>query len=149
MRNELGAHSFEFWVLRQGRGSDLNQDDLASPLWVSLQELFKRLELVVDSLCDIELLSTDDNLLVLVQHLERLHLGEDTWRISVMRDTFDVDTNGTVADSGELALGLDTAIGRFETAYTNTGRDKVSRVGVGLEHDNVGSEHSLEDFPSS
>lgn len=126
MGNELGTHSFEFGVLRQCWSGDLNQDDLASPLRVGLQKLFERLELVVDSLCDIKLLSTDDNLLILVQHLEGLHLGLDPWGISVMRDTFDIDTDGTVADGSELALGFDTAIGRFETAYTDTGRDEMS-----------------------
>lgn len=144
--DELGSHALQLGALGKRRRRDLDEDDLPSPLGVDLEKLLERLELVIHALCDVELLPTDDDLLVLVEHAERIHLGLDGWSVAVVRDTLDVDTDRAVADSGDRAVGVDAAGGRFVAADANAGGDKVSGVGVCLEGNDVGAEHAVEDL---
>jgi hypothetical protein len=44
----------------------LDEDDLAPPLWVVMEELFEGFEFLDDTLDDIEFIPTDDDLLALV-----------------------------------------------------------------------------------
>jgi hypothetical protein len=76
--DQLSDLGLEVRSFRKSWGSNLNKDDLASPFGVNLQELFKRLELVVDSLGNVELLSSDNDLLALVKRTKGIGLGINT-----------------------------------------------------------------------
>lgn len=148
MTDQLGRHSLQFGALREGRRGDLDQNNLASPLRVHFQEFFERLELVVHSFSHIELFSSHDNLLVFVDLSKSVNLGLDAWSISIMGDSLDIDSDRAVADSSDDAVDVDSTWGGFETANSNTSGDEVARVRVGLERDDVGTEHSFENLPS-
>lgn len=66
-----------------------------------------------------------------------------------MRDSLDVDSDRAVSDGSELTLGFYAPVGGFESTDSDTSGYEMSRVGVSLEHDDVGAEHSFEDLSSS
>jgi hypothetical protein len=168
--DELGDLCLQVGLLRQGRGGHLNEDNLAPPLGVDLQELLERLELVVYTLGDVELFSSDNNLLALVERTKGLGLGVDSRSVTVRHhrhhlisipaaneikagpdspvrgDPVDVDPDRAISDRSDLSVGVNPAGSRLVTADPDTGRSKVSRVRIGLEADEVGTEHTFEDL---
>ena len=78
VRDELGDLALEARRVGQGGGGDLDEDDLPSPLRIVLEELLKRFELLNNTLDDIELVATDDDLLALIQGSKSFELGLDT-----------------------------------------------------------------------
>ena len=58
----------------------------------------------------------------------------------------DIDADGEGFDGDSSAVGVDAALGGFETEDANATADKVARVGVVLEADHVGAEHAHQYF---
>jgi hypothetical protein len=77
MADKLGNLGLEVGLLRQCRGGDLNENDLAPPFRIDLQKLLECLKLVVDTLGDIELFSPDNDFLALVERSQGHSLGVD------------------------------------------------------------------------
>ena len=148
MADQFGRFSFELRCLGQCGCSDLNKHDITPPLGIHLEQLFKRLQFVVYSLCRIQLFSSDNDLLVLVQRFERFHLWRDTGSIPIMGNTLDVDSDGAVTDGSDRAVGIDASGGGFVSTNPDTGGYEMARIGIGLERDNVGAEHPIEDLSS-
>ena len=84
--DELGDLGLEVGLLGQGRGGDLDEDDLAPPFRVDLQELFESLKFVVDTLGDVELFSADNDLFALVERTESHRLRVDSRSITITRN---------------------------------------------------------------
>ena len=146
MADQFRTHSLQFGTLtKRGRG-DLHQNHLAPPFRVGFQKLFKRLQLVVDAFSNVQLFATDDDLFVMVHLTQGLHFRLNTRLVPFDRDALDVDTDRAVPDGRDAAVCIDTARGGFKAAHADTGGDKVPRVGVGLEDDDIGSEHAFEDL---
>ena len=53
----------------------MDEDDLVPPLWVVVEELLKGFELLNDTLDNVELIPTDDDLLALIQSTQGLEFG--------------------------------------------------------------------------
>ena len=65
----------------------------------------------------------------------------------VLRNAVRIDTDRAVADSGDVTLHVDaTTSGDFVAANTDAGGGEVAGVGVGLEANEVGAEHAVEDL---
>jgi hypothetical protein len=67
-----GAHefadlSFEFWRVGKSRGCNLNKDDPTYPLWVIVQQLRERAQLLYDPLDNVQLIAPNDDLLPCVE----------------------------------------------------------------------------------
>ena len=69
--------SFQLRCVRQAGTCHLDEDDLVPPLWIVMEELLKCLELLDDTLDDIELIPTDDDLLAFIQCAKGLQFGLD------------------------------------------------------------------------
>ena len=59
-------------------GNDLDENDIAGPLRIVVEQLLQRTQLLDDTLDHIELVPADNDLLALVQRTKRLQLGLDT-----------------------------------------------------------------------
>lgn len=64
--DQLTDLSLQLRRIRQAGTCHLNEDDFAPPLWVVVEELLESLELLNDTLDDIEFIPADDDLLALV-----------------------------------------------------------------------------------
>lgn len=121
--------------------------------------------LLHDTLHDVQFVTTDDDLLALIQRTEGFQLGldarpqpDDTDHQSVdphrehmysriLRNAFCVDAHGAVADGSNVSLHINAAPrGDLVTAYTNARGREVARVGVCLEADEVRPEHAVQDL---
>ena len=62
-----------------------------------------------------------------------------------------VDTDGTIVQGGDMTLNVSTPLigGCLVTANSSTGKDEVTRVGIGLEVDEIRDKLSIESFPST
>ena len=72
VRDELGHLALELRRVRQRGGRDLNEDDVADPLRVVLEQLLKHAQLLDDALDHVEFVPPDDDLLALVQRTNSL-----------------------------------------------------------------------------
>lgn len=96
--NQLGNLGFQLSVLDQRRRRDLDHDNLSLHLGVVVQELFKRLEFLLNTLGQIELVATDNDALALIGLAYGFHLGENTRSLALALDTLGINTNGESAD---------------------------------------------------
>ena len=78
VRNELGHLTLKLGRVGQSGRRDLDEDDVADPLRVVLEQLLERAQLLQDALDDVELVAADDDLLALVQRTQGLELRLDT-----------------------------------------------------------------------
>ena len=76
--DQLTDLSLQLRCVRQAGTRHLDEDDLTPPLWVVMEELLKGLELLDDTLDDVKLIPTDDDLLAFVQRAKGLDFGLDT-----------------------------------------------------------------------
>jgi hypothetical protein len=60
--HELADLSLEFWRVGKSRGCNLNKDDPTYPLGVIVQQLRECAQLLYDSLNDVQLIASDDDL---------------------------------------------------------------------------------------
>lgn len=64
--DQLTDLSLQLRRIRQAGTCYLNEDDFAPPLWVVVEELLESLELLNNTLNDIEFIPTDDDLFAFV-----------------------------------------------------------------------------------
>jgi hypothetical protein len=69
--------SLQLRRIRQAGTCHLDENDLPPPLWVVVEKLLEGLELLNNTLHDIELIPADDNFLALVQCAKGLEFGLD------------------------------------------------------------------------
>ena len=77
VRNKLAHLAFELRRVRQRGGRDLNEDDVADPLRVVLEQLLKHAQLLDDALDHVEFVPPDDDLLAPVQRTDGFQLRLD------------------------------------------------------------------------
>lgn len=94
----------------------------------------KGLKFLNDSSNDVQLVSSDDDLLATIHFSDLFDLWSDSSRGAVLRDLDCVDSDWIVGDVGDVTvIGFD-AVGRgFESAYSNAGGEEVPRVREGLK----------------
>jgi hypothetical protein len=108
-------------------------------------------DLLNNTLDNVELVTADDDFLALVQSVEGVQFWLDPGTENVSRDAGRVDTDGAVVHGSDVTLDVDTSLvgGGLVTTDSNTGRDEVTLVGIGLEADEIRAEHSIENLPST
>ena len=77
VRDELRHLALELRRVRQRGGRDLNEDDVADPLRVVLEQLLKHAQLLDDALDHVEFVPPDDDLLAPVQRTDGFQLRLD------------------------------------------------------------------------
>ena len=89
-----------------------------------------RADLLNNALDDVELVTTDDDLLALIQSVEGIEFGLDSRAENVSSDACRVNTDGTVVYGGDMTLDVNTFLvgGGLVTANSNAGRDEVTLV---------------------
>lgn len=104
-----------------------------------------------NTLDNIELVTTDDDFLALIQSVKGIQLGLNSGEENISRNACRVDTDGTVVHGSDVTFDVNTSLigGGFIAANSNAGRDEVTRVGIGLETDKVRAEHSFENLHSA
>ena len=121
-----------------------------------------------DTFGRIEFISTDNNLLSFVQSSERINLRTDSrhvpierapsqWSVSsgkerderINRNVVEINADGTMRDSRDTALRIDTSTTRLVSHNSNARREEMSSVGMSLESDQIAAEHSRENLLSS
>jgi hypothetical protein len=104
-----------------------------------------------DTLDNVELVTADNNFLALIQSVEGVEFWLDPGKENVTSDTGGVDTDGTVAHSGDVTFDVNTFLvsGSLITTDTDAGRDEVALVRICLEADEIGAKHSVEDLLST
>lgn len=128
--HKLADLSFEFWRVGKSRGSNLNKDDPTYPLGVIVQQLRECAQLLYDPLDNVQLIASNDDLFPGVELEEGLQFRFNARTRSeneilskrrmnprtlyetnsqVARDTFRVDTDGSMHDGGDMTLHVDTA----------------------------------------
>ena len=142
--DELADSPLELGAVAQAGLSDLDEDNLAAPLGVALEQLLKRLELLDDALGDVELLAADNDLLTGVERTEGGDLGSDTGAVAggskwdkaadsaasddeeaserdapVLDDALAIDADRAVADGGDGSVGVDAGRRRLKAADAN------------------------------
>lgn len=110
-----------------------------------------RADLLNDALHNVELVTTDDDFLTLIQSVEGVQFGLDSRTENISSDARGVDTDGAVVYSSNMTFDVNASLvgGGLVSANSNARRDEVTRVGIGLEADEIRAEHSLENFPST
>jgi hypothetical protein len=111
----------------------LNKDNPTYPLRVIVQQFRECAQLLYDPLHDVQLIASNDDLLPSVELEEGVQFRLNAWTIAgnepqqteveandligdnsqVTRDAIRVDTDGSVHDSGDMALYVDTARGNL------------------------------------
>lgn len=128
IRHHLGDLSLQLGVLNQGRRGHLDEDHFSLHLWVVGQELFKGLQLLLDTLDGVELVTANNDALARVQLADRLHLGQDAGGLALAFHTLGVDTDREGADPNSGTLGVHTARSRFVSIDAGAAADEVSGV---------------------
>lgn len=77
--DQLADLTLELGRVCQRRRCHLNEHDVTAPLRVVGQQLFKRAQLLDDTLNDIELVTADDDLLSFIQREQGIKFRLDTW----------------------------------------------------------------------
>ena len=125
------------------------------------------MHLLHDTLHDVQLIAADDDLLALVESTKSFELWLDSGTqaivahvsrcltdaekiciyLRVFRNTVRIDAHGAVTDGSNVSLDIDTtACGSLVSTYADARGGEVTRVGVCLEADEVGTEHAVEDL---
>lgn len=110
-----------------------------------------RADLLDNALDNIKLVTTNNDLLALVQSAKGVQFGLDSRTENISSDACRVDTDGAIVHGGNMTLDVNTSLigGGLVTANSNTRRDEVTRVGISLEADEIRGEHSIENFLST
>ena len=139
--HKLTNLSFQFWRVGKSRGCNLNKDDPTYPLGVIVQQLRECAQLLYDSLDNVQLIASNDDLFPGVELEEGLQFRfnartraeneiiskrkrkPETLRDNsqVTRDAFRVDTDGSMHDCGDMALNVDTARSYLISTDSHTG----------------------------
>ena len=149
VRDELRNLTLQLGRVGKSRGCDLDEDNMADPLGIILQKLLERTELASEQLIstsecaglkasvyllhntlnDVKLVSSDNDLLSGIQSPERLKLGLDTRTSQVALHSLGVHAHRAPSDAGDVALNIDASTRcRLISAYTDTARREVSGV---------------------
>ena len=104
-----------------------------------------------DALDNVELVTTDDDFLTLIQGAEGIECGLDSRTKDVSRNAGGVDSDGAIVNGSYVTFDIDTFLvcRGLIAADTDARRDEVTLVGIGLEADEVRAEHTVEDLLST
>lgn len=133
------------------------------------QQLLERLQLLNDTLDDVELITADDDLLALVQRAESVHFRLDSRSLAINEkkpasesrvpgigfsyspinlDSPGVNANRAMHDLHNLSANIHSAPAHRALVATdsNAAAGKVAAIRVSLEANQVGAQHAVEDF---
>lgn len=79
VRDQLADVTLKLGRVCQRRRCHLNEHDVTAPLRVVGQQLFKRAQLLDDTLDDVELVTANDDLLPFIQREQGVKFRLDTW----------------------------------------------------------------------
>lgn len=107
--------------------------------------------LLDNTLDNVKLITTDNYFLALIESVEGIEFGLDARKENVARNTGRIDTDGAIIDGSDVTFDIDTFLirGGFVTTDSNTGRDEVTLVGIGLKTDDISAQHAIENFLST
>ena len=108
-------------------------------------------DLLNDTLDNVELVTTDDDFLALIESVEGVQFWLNTRAENVSRDARRVNTDRAVVHGSDVTLDVNTPLvgGGLVATDSDAGRDEVARVGVGLKANEVRGEHSVENLLST
>ena len=160
MVNHLGDFGGKLRRICRARTGDLNQHRFADPLRVFSQQAFESLKLsstetlsarlkVIKSRLDlwhnafrwVQLIATDDNLLILVQLAQSCNLRLDARLRAILLNSVGVNANRTVVDLRGRPSKLDVSSGCGLAAHdAHAGREEVTAVRMCLEAAEIGTQ---------
>lgn len=104
-----------------------------------------------DTFDDVKLVTADDYFLAFIQSVEGVEFGLDPRTDDVSGNTGRVDTDGAVIYGSDVTLDIDAFLvgAGLVTTDSDTGRDEMTLVGIGLEADKIRAEHAIQNFLST
>jgi hypothetical protein len=127
----------------------LDQDYLVLPLRVLVQEQLERQELLSHAANAVQLIASNYNPLAFVALLHGLNPLQDLRLFASDSKRLRVDTNWRRPDIHEAVLKLDTIFCSFNGQDTTARLEEVVGVLLGLESDQVGSKHAIQELFTS
>ena len=127
-----------------GRGRHLDEHGVLAELRMSLQEQLVRQELLAHTTNMVELVARDNKILASILGLDLLQPVEDLGVLTTMLDRAGVDADGEGTDVDEAILELDAGSRDLDVEQTIARLQEVVDVLLGLEADEVGAEHAVE-----
>lgn len=133
-------------ALIRRRGGDLDHDNLVAPLGVLVEKEFIGEQLLSHPTDVVELVTGDNQFHALVSLLKGIEPESDIRVRAVLFQGNGIDANGHVDDINMAVLELDARRRGLDAQETTARLEKVARILLDLETDEIGTEHALEEF---